>query len=335
MVLKRVFALLFACGVLVGSLSGCGRKPSPDAWRKLANKTQSSSSSTVSSSSSHLESTPSPTPTASPTPTPTPTPTPVPTPNLLGSGSCGDNLTWKLEENGLLTISGTGEMYDFDFHWDYDMVDSMDDVIKKESPWKYTVWRATEDGKDISNVKRVVIEEGATSIGAGAFFALKRLESVSLPGTLTKIGEQAFGCSGLPQITIPASVTSIASNAFIQAGVNNGENWEPVKINFDGSWTQWRNATGFEPDDNVFVAEYDRPSKLTEEEASAVAKKYFNITDDSSLKLATMEGTEKEGVEYYGFAVYGVVDGGTAFSQLDRIYVNAETGECIEWFDFE
>lgn len=29
------------------------------------------------------------------------------------SGTCGDNLTWTLDDNGLLTISGAGEMTDF------------------------------------------------------------------------------------------------------------------------------------------------------------------------------------------------------------------------------
>lgn len=35
------------------------------------------------------------------------------------SGTCGDNLTWVLDDEGTLTISGTGEMYDYKFNNDF------------------------------------------------------------------------------------------------------------------------------------------------------------------------------------------------------------------------
>ena len=59
----------------------------------------------------------------------------------VSSGSCGDNLTWELDSDGTLTISGTGEMKDC-YHGD-------------EAPWM------TERTK----IKRVVIKSGITSIG--------------------------------------------------------------------------------------------------------------------------------------------------------------------------
>ena len=31
----------------------------------------------------------------------------------IANGTCGDNVTWTLDSNGLLTISGSGEMWDF------------------------------------------------------------------------------------------------------------------------------------------------------------------------------------------------------------------------------
>ena len=30
------------------------------------------------------------------------------------SGSCGEDVTWKLDDKGVLTISGSGPMYDFE-----------------------------------------------------------------------------------------------------------------------------------------------------------------------------------------------------------------------------
>ena len=34
------------------------------------------------------------------------------TPTIISSGTCGNNLTWILDNEGTLTISGEGDMYD-------------------------------------------------------------------------------------------------------------------------------------------------------------------------------------------------------------------------------
>ncbi|MBR5806848.1 MAG: leucine-rich repeat protein [Oscillospiraceae bacterium] len=106
------------------------------------------------------------------------------------TGECGDNLTWTLAEDGTLTISGTGEMYNYD-----------SDTV----PW-YSY-------KD--NIIKVVVEEGVTSIGASAFAECKQITEVSLPDSLTSIGVYAFlYCDSLETITIPNNVTSIGWAAF-------------------------------------------------------------------------------------------------------------------------
>ena len=102
---------------------------------------------------------------------------------LPASGTCGDNLTWTLSEDGLLTISGTGAMTEF--------FSSSDD-----RPWVYF----------LAYIKSVVIEEGVTSIGMGAFAYCKALTSVTIPSSVTGIGYGAFlNCSGLASITIAAT----------------------------------------------------------------------------------------------------------------------------------
>ena len=110
-------------------------------------------------------------------------------PAIIDQGTCGVNLTWTLDADGVLTIFGTGEMADFLNSWD---------------PW-YN-----------KGVVTAVIEEGVTSIGGGAFAHCAELTSVSIPISVTTIGDDAFSsCSSLTSVTIPAGVTSIGSSAFI------------------------------------------------------------------------------------------------------------------------
>lgn len=98
--------------------------------------------------------------------------------------ACGDNLTWTVE-NGILTISGTGPM-----------------------------WNDINDWKG-SDIKTVILEEGVTTIGGVAFRDCVQLTKVELPDSLEKIGGGAFaGCTGLESIVLPDNVTSIETGAF-------------------------------------------------------------------------------------------------------------------------
>ena len=113
------------------------------------------------------------------------------------SGTCGDNLTWTLDSDGVLTISGTGAMENY--YWiGYDD----DGNGQTTNPWG-------------NGIQKVVIKDGVTSIGNSAFFGCVNLTSVTIPDGVTSIGNSAFrGCSNISSITIPDSVTSIGSFAF-------------------------------------------------------------------------------------------------------------------------
>ena len=68
---------------------------------------------------------------------------------------------------------------------------------------------------DLVKIKKVVIEDGVTSIGDYAFCECESLTSITIPNSVKSIGHDAFcGCSGLTSVTIPNSVTSIGGNAF-------------------------------------------------------------------------------------------------------------------------
>lgn len=109
-----------------------------------------------------------------------------------GAGAkCGDNLTWEYDENTkTLRISGTGPMYDYE--------------EGSSTPWSEIIW----------DIETVEISSGVTTVGDGAFNTCKA-SSVTLPDTLTSIGDKAFYyCGALPNITIPDGVTHIGSEAF-------------------------------------------------------------------------------------------------------------------------
>lgn len=106
--------------------------------------------------------------------------------SAYNSGTCGENLIWTYEKSTrTLTISGSGEMKDFDFNG-------------------YS-W-----GGNRSYISSVIIDSGVTSIGSYAFLKCTQLMSIIIPDGVTSIGEHAFhGCSALGSIDIPNSVTSI------------------------------------------------------------------------------------------------------------------------------
>ena len=119
-----------------------------------------------------------------------PDPTP-PSETIVASGTCGDNLTWKLDDEGTLTISGKGAMTEW--------------VNIDSAPWKtYS-----------NTINKVVIQPGVTSIGKNAFSLCTNLESITIPKSVTSIGWGAFQeCGSLKSITIPEGVTSIGWKAF-------------------------------------------------------------------------------------------------------------------------
>ena len=110
---------------------------------------------------------------------------------VLGYGACGADLTWMLDGEGVLTVSGTGEMYDYS--------------AANAVPWSDLV----------EDITMVVLADGVTSIGDYAFHGCRDLLKITLPDTLLNIGSYVFySCNALTEICIPASVTEIENRAF-------------------------------------------------------------------------------------------------------------------------
>ena len=111
--------------------------------------------------------------------------------SAASSGKCGDDLTYTLDDEGTLSISGTGAMKDYS-----------------------STFRAPWDSYR-SSIKEAIIGDKVTTIGKYAFAGCSSLTSVTIPDKVTSIGENAFyGCSGLTSVTIGNSVTSIGGSAF-------------------------------------------------------------------------------------------------------------------------
>ena len=118
---------------------------------------------------------------------------------LVASGKCGDSASWKLDADGVLTITGAGPMADYSQH-----------ASDNCAPWRIYA----------NDIKKVVVQKGVTAIGSYAFASLERVTSVTIPEGVTSIGSSAFeNCGlmaygGLGAVTLPEGLTTIGSSAF-------------------------------------------------------------------------------------------------------------------------
>ena len=141
--------------------------------------------------------------------------------NIYDSGSCGENVTWTLTADGTLTISGTGAMTDYTYD--------------SKSPW-YSCR---------TYIKRVVMQQGVTSIGGDAFWDCSGLTSVTIPDGVTSIGGGAFwDCAALTSVTIPGSVTNVGQDAFYNCSSltdiyygGYGTDWQKLNVSIPTSAT--------------------------------------------------------------------------------------------------
>ena len=114
------------------------------------------------------------------------------------AGECGSRATWRLTDDGVLTISGKDGIYNYGWY--------EEDDAYHPAPW-------AEEG--MPAVKKLVVNSGITYIGDSAFEGLDQLTSVSLPDTLEYIGWSAFSdCASLTSIVIPEGIDGLCDFTF-------------------------------------------------------------------------------------------------------------------------
>ena len=110
-------------------------------------------------------------------------------------GTTGE-VSWKLDENGTLTVFGEGYM-----------ADALSEQGVSWLPYR-------------ESIRRAVIGSGVKNIGAYAFYDCTNLTGVKICDTVTYVGNMAFkGCTKLYQIALPDSVTNVGNGAFAASGL--------------------------------------------------------------------------------------------------------------------
>ena len=128
---------------------------------------------------------------------------------------CGENLTWSLDiETGILTISGTGDMYNYSVseaapwysHQPYIKSVVINDGVTSIGDYAFT---------DLPNLTKVTMANSVETIGSCAFEKCIRLSDIKISTGILSIGSYAFyECNSLESITIPDSVTELGENSF-------------------------------------------------------------------------------------------------------------------------
>ncbi|MBQ8807911.1 MAG: leucine-rich repeat domain-containing protein, partial [Clostridia bacterium] len=124
----------------------------------------------------------------------------------MNRGNLSDSILWELSEDGILTVSGSGNI----------------EIERYSTPWyQYYRGHGLHAGGPIPSplidrpIKSVIIGEGITSIPEGFFNNCKDITSVNLPESLQKLGSAAFfRCSSLKEIALPDNLREIGSSAF-------------------------------------------------------------------------------------------------------------------------
>ncbi|MBR4295473.1 MAG: leucine-rich repeat domain-containing protein [Clostridia bacterium] len=227
---------------------------------------------------------------------------------IIASGTCGWNVGWTLYYDGLLKISGSGNMNTYRYWTDI--------------PW--------DPYESQIKIKQVIIEDGVTSICAYAFDSCHTLTSVTIPNSVTSIGNYAFyycdsltsieipcsvtsiekytfyNCTSLTSVTIPNSVTSIGERAFDVCPLLTIRGYK------DSTAEEYANAHDI-PFEEIIDIDYDF---LKFKEYQIRSSKYNGLRSIFSVDLLKMSALEKNGLK--------VVEYGAILASTEKLIQNGD-----------
>lgn len=221
----------------------------------------------------------------------------------IASGTCGEQMTWRLDIDGTFTISGVGEMTEYSTYG--------------EVPWY--IYR--------EYIVNAVIEPGITTIAPFCFWRDSNLLSVSIPEGVTKIGNNCFlACDKLTKLNLPASLQQIEEGAF----------YDCTKLETVGSISNVSSIGNHTFCDCSNLKKVDISSKITviPSFAFAYCAKLSSVGDLSNVteiwnsafkdckSLQSIESL-KNVIDYGDNAFYGCV----ALTTLGEVNANAEVGK--------
>ena len=110
---------------------------------------------------------------------------------MEATGTCGEKVSWELDQQGVLTVYGEGAMKNYTY--------------KSEMPWY----------KYLSKIQKVVIEKGVTTIGDYAFYGMTDTTEITIPEGVTTIGEYAFkNSTKIAEVKLPSTLKKLGQSAF-------------------------------------------------------------------------------------------------------------------------
>ncbi len=141
--------------------------------------------------------------------------------NTVKSGVCGVKdaetdpdgaaVTWTLDNKGVLTISGKGDMDEYGLRSEGELPteEEVRSIVVEEGV------TAIHGFQFYTAAESVTLPKTITEIPESTFFGFRNLPEIDLPETLTSIGRSAFsGCTALKKIEIPNSVTNFSTEVF-------------------------------------------------------------------------------------------------------------------------
>lgn len=229
---------------------------------------------------------------------------------VIASGTCGSKLTWKLQDNGVLTINGTGSMTNY--------------TSASSAPWY----------NKKASISTLAIEEGVTTIGDNAFYNCYGIAHAEIPDSVTSIGTDAFEyCSNLVSLDIGSGLTTVKSTAFSSCSKLNWVNIKDLKawcnISFENSLANPASVAG------RLVVNGEETIELVIPEGVTTIKPYVFASLDFTEKIVFPKTlTSIDEYAFYNCSYieeYAVNSANTVYSSADGVLFNKDKTALIKY----